>query len=581
MALVSRVGGPLDVLDRALLLARKGGWAFAWRPLAAGGLVAGAGLLVYYVERVEGIRSIRALLAFLLVLAWWGRAILMARAAGDATRMLWDGATIADGAGRPVDVIRTASVVGMGLWIWLWLLVGASVLGPMAVPLVLPVLALRGAVAPSWLARAGCTADGGLRAFARAAGDISGRRATTVSVELMVLLGAIGLAIDLFGAVAVFVLLARSFLGLDVTFIETFFSVRNVFLVLALGSVALVLLEPLRAAISAVVFVDARVRQEGLDLRALVDQAFEVGARRGGLPREAKRGASVAAAVLLAFAALSAPAEAQPPSAELVPLPPGTGPDGVAPPPDPDSWEPTGTGMPPKEPTSFDALLEGEPRPPARSTGEDERVREEVDAILAGSEFAEFEDERGRGVRDLIDRILAWLSRERVPDTTPQMGPKIPLPPAGFFLAIGAVLLLGVLLYAIATRSRDRKKADSPGASPEEASKADPRERAPAAHLDDAALLAQDGRFREALRALYLATLVALDRRRLIAFDPALTNWQYIRQMPRGDTRDWFARFTRLFDYKWYGDEPTNAEDYRSCRELAARIVAAEEKPAA
>ena len=66
---------------------------------------------------------------------------------------------------------------------------------------------------------------------------------------------------------------------------------------------------------------------------------------------------------------------------------------------------------------------------------------------------------------------------------------------------------------------------------------------------------------------------VSLDRRRLIAFDPHLTNWQYLRQMPRGDLRTAFHEFTRLFDHKWYGHEPTTEDDYARCRELATDIV--------
>jgi len=365
---VMRVGGPLDMLDRALLLVRRGGPGFVARSLAGGLLLAAAGLLVYYVERVEGIRGIRPLLAFVLVLSWWGRALLGASAARHAARLLWDAVQIPEGAGRPVDVIRTASVVGLGVWVWLWLLVGASLLGTLAVPFVLPVLALRGAIAPSWLARAGCTTDGGFRAFARAVGDTSGKRAGTITVEQMILLGAIGLAINIFGTLAVFLLLGRSFLGLDVAFVESFFSIRNVFLMLGLGSVALVLLEPLRAAVSAIVYVDARVRQDGLDLRALVDDALEAGQRRGvaakvtsapsspGSERASTKTAAALAALLAvgvgsAMVGGASPAQAQPqvgadpPAAELTPLPPGTGPDGVAPPPDPESSDATGTGM--------------------------------------------------------------------------------------------------------------------------------------------------------------------------------------------------------------------------------------------
>ena len=74
------------------------------------------------------------------------------------------------------------------------------------------------------------------------------------------------------------------------------------------------------------------------------------------------------------------------------------------------------------------------------------------------------------------------------------------------------------------------------------------------------------------LRALYLATLASLDRGRLIEFEPSKTNWQYIRAMPRGEARKLFADFTVIFDRKWYGHEPANADDYAACRRLAEQI---------
>ena len=42
--------------------------------------------------------------------------------------------------------------------------------------------------------------------------------------------------------------------------------------------------------------------------------------------------------------------------------------------------------------------------------------------------------------------------------------------------------------------------------------------------------------------------------------------------MPRGEVRELFGGFTRVFDYKWYGQEPTTRVDYEGARALAARI---------
>jgi hypothetical protein len=95
---------------------------------------------------------------------------------------------------------------------------------------------------------------------------------------------------------------------------------------------------------------------------------------------------------------------------------------------------------------------------------------------------------------------------------------------------------------------------------------------APASQLDEAARLAALGDARAALRALYLATLFALDRSRLIEYEPSRTNWQYLRGLPPGELRSAFAAFTRIFDHKWYGHEPATLDDYRACRQLADRI---------
>jgi hypothetical protein len=95
--------------------------------------------------------------------------------------------------------------------------------------------------------------------------------------------------------------------------------------------------------------------------------------------------------------------------------------------------------------------------------------------------------------------------------------------------------------------------------------------------LDEAARLAAGGDARGALRALYLATLFALDRNRLIEYEPSRTNWQYLRSLPQGDVRQAFAAFTRIFDHKWYGHEPATLDDYRACRRLADRICNTEQ----
>ena len=73
------------------------------------------------------------------------------------------------------------------------------------------------------------------------------------------------------------------------------------------------------------------------------------------------------------------------------------------------------------------------------------------------------------------------------------------------------------------------------------------------------------GDIRQAIRALYLATLVHLHRERRIDYNRAFTNWIYVRQF-RGEEghKQTLRQLTRLFDEVWYGDRLCGEEQYRS-----------------
>jgi hypothetical protein len=518
------VASPPAVIDRSILALRRGGPALVARAFAAGGLVGWVVLLVYYFEEVEGVRTLRPLFGALLALAFWGRAFLLA---GVARRIVLPlvptGATVAPM--RFVDVARTASVVAIGLFFWLWLpVVGSYVGGALMATLLLP-LGLRGAVAPTWIARAGVAPEGGLGAFRRAFEDLGRERMKGATIELLVLLAGMAIFVNLVAATAIIGLLGRSFLGLDVADIETFFSTENTFVLLSLAVVAAVALEPLRASISAVLYVEARARREGFDLEAAVQSLDRSRARAGAL---------VVFAVVVGLAGLAGTAAAQPTTATL-----------------------------PAD------LVAGDP--PGRLGDRDWAVQKQIERTLARSEFEEHGGVApGRTLRELVERLVEWLLKDRDPDLDLAEGPPLAMPP-GWVFGLVFVVLVAILLV-VGLRARGAITKAGPPASPPSEPDRDPRDRAPADHLDDAARLAAEGAHREAFRALYLATLVALDRRGAIAFDRSRTNWHYLRSMASGPTREAFHRFTALFDRKWYGDEATTDVDYRLGRELADHL---------
>ncbi len=540
MALATQPSTPFEAIDRALYVVRRGGGALLGRALGGGAIFGVVAIAVFYVERVENVHSLRPLSAMALVAAFYARSILMARAAHLATRAIDE--DLATPGATWLDVVRTATVFGLGLAMWSLPFVLASKVGWVMVALLVPALALRGVIAPSWLARSGCATGGGLRAALASLGDTGARRTLSLLVELFVLIGAFGLAIDLFALFYALALLSRTFLALDATFVESFLALDNTFMLVVLGVLVFVVLEPLRAAISANAYVDARIREEGIDLRAAIDDAIEAAEKRGAFRGDSTRAPGIAAALALMVLASASGARAQE---------------------DPDQ----------SIYFSQDGITIGDPivaaLPPARFDAYDEQVLSRTERILASSDFVEA-DESGNGFRELFARFLRWLLEQREPPVAPR-GVAIPMPTTSIFIVI-AIALAVVALGMVAMKFASGKRAPKAAAGGEEAPSS-PIEIAPERHLDDASRLAKASDYRLALRALYLATLVALDRRRAITYDDAKTNWQYLRELRYAGARQPFADFTRIFDRVWYGDEAATENDYQSARHLAEEIV--------
>jgi hypothetical protein len=102
-------------------------------------------------------------------------------------------------------------------------------------------------------------------------------------------------------------------------------------------------------------------------------------------------------------------------------------------------------------------------------------------------------------------------------------------------------------------------------------------EESPAELWRQAESLAGEGRFREAVRSLYLALLSLLHRKQFIRFEPMRTNGEYVRQIRLSERappelHEPFLRLTDLFEARWYGERPCEPGDYRDCRTLAEEI---------
>lgn len=89
--------------------------------------------------------------------------------------------------------------------------------------------------------------------------------------------------------------------------------------------------------------------------------------------------------------------------------------------------------------------------------------------------------------------------------------------------------------------------------------------------LEEAARLESQGRYREAIRCLYLASLLRLDELHVAAFERSQTNWEHYRRFESSPVKPPgidLLQPTRAFDRFWYGSEPCGPADLEGFRGL-------------
>jgi hypothetical protein len=447
-------------------------------------------------------------------------------------------------------------------------------------------------------------------------------RAGATGVRLLLLLAQLLVFINLHSVSALFFFVGRKLMGIDLTYAERFASLDSAPWVVFLAAVTFTLFEPLRASLATLLLVDGRVRQEGLDLLAAVEQ-LPVRATR------AREGARSAALLLLVLGGtlLAAPAQADTPEA---PLPHSQVAkrlsdlaehceynEGAA-----SQWAETVSALSPAEALKFQRLL----RSVEQAVEEDEGCaalsrlqqgvtlagqvveREQADArataerardILARPEFAvappaapkedtdslqtpgwwqEFLDKVNKLLEDLFKRDEEE-ARPGSPLFTPSSGQGA-ANALVIFLGGAVLLLLGVILVRALSKEGKEAEGDALEVSTQDAAAlaADPTNalsRPPEgwAHLADE--LAARGEYREAVRSLYLALLSRLHRDGAILYDSTLSNWDYLRHF-KGQ-REWLPPFRELtyrFDFAWYGNLPVGQEGYDTFRTLCAPLLA-------
>jgi hypothetical protein len=209
-----------------------------------------------------------------------------------------------------------------------------------------------------------------------------------------------------------------------------------------------------------------------------------------------------------------------------------------------------------------------------QTTVPDPQARQKLANVLSDRAFHAAEpnlvQKQATRVQSWIAEQLRRLSRPLTRTPTPTVPPGTPGagPLARVLSLFGspAVLILIALLIAAAIvafrlrrgRRRTKRTADEAVTPPHTA----------AEWRQQADLLAARGEYRAAVRALFLGTLTELDERRLVAFDPALTDREYLREAQRQQSSliEPLRPFVRLVEAIVYADAPCRATEYDQAR---------------
>ncbi len=514
-------------VDRALRLLRALPARELLVALGPGALILILTVSLYFVERVEGVRSLRPLFAVLFTGAFITRAVVLSRWAGRRVETLLAAEGIRAMHGSTQAIVRAAFWMGVDLWLWLWLLVVAIQIEPWLVVLVLPSFCLRAALLPSFLASAdGSQADSGFALLRTAIEESDGQRMAGVFAELLLLLGALGLTFNLAALLVGIVSLGQDMFGLDLAFVRAFLSPRNYFALLVIGGLALTCVEPVRAALSALLYVETRLSRDGLALRAIVERC--VTQRAGPTSR-------VAWTLLVGLSfSVGHAAQAQDSSSDLTVK-------------------------------VCDEICQ-------RARAGDADVTRRVEQILNHRVFAEFPDERwdahNRGLAGLLERFARFLSELSREEQVRSERPSSLTLPGGAFFVVVALLLMLITIWLLLARKNAPVQPSNAGTEPKE----DAWLRSVDEHLQDARRQRHVD-LTAALRSLYLATLVGLARRGRLTLSPERTNGQYLQDLKNGEERSRFMALTRSFDRVHYGRKPPSQADYEHCLTLAEQLV--------
>lgn len=134
----------------------------------------------------------------------------------------------------------------------------------------------------------------------------------------------------------------------------------------------------------------------------------------------------------------------------------------------------------------------------------------------------------GWGIQQLQQRFVEWLevSFAKNPGDVPNLEGLVPLIRTSFWLVLGAfgLWLLWQIALVLQPALQERRRIPMSGTAPGEASLTT---YSSAEYLKQARAFQKQGKYREAARALYLATLQTLDDKQVVFEQPSRTDGEY------------------------------------------------------
>jgi hypothetical protein len=188
----------------------------------------------------------------------------------------------------------------------------------------------------------------------------------------------------------------------------------------------------------------------------------------------------------------------------------------------------------------------------------------QLDVVLRDARFHPFPTP-WEGIRSWIDSLYRRVLRALAAALRP--GSASALIPASVLLVL--VALVGFLL----ARGAMGKLVVERAASEEEAATSSPE--SAARRADE---LAAAGNLREALRYLFLSTMLQLQAHGLVELRPGMTNREYLRTLAASrplpeESGQALQRLIDTFDAVWYGHREIGTAEYRSARAESEQIV--------